>query len=203
AWEWSRPGNIGRSKAELNALILDIANLEMDEVVDSDSCIWSLSHDNIFSVNSARKHIDDHTLPSLSLSTRWCKVIPKKILLCGVVFTLGLVLRSHSFPPVTIGTSGCSLVMLQTSRRIVLIQSSQLLLKFKVIMEYLVKISKKARILELKQRHLKITVLTSYTPYPSRKIRRICACTPPKTTREQDPIRRIQRSLYAVFKLWK
>ncbi|GJS35745.1 hypothetical protein Tco_0534127 [Tanacetum coccineum] len=32
-----------------------------------------------------------------------------------------------------------------------------------VIMEYLVKISKKARILELKRRHLKITVLTSYT----------------------------------------
>ncbi|GKB24273.1 hypothetical protein Tco_0863674, partial [Tanacetum coccineum] len=41
-----------------------------------------------------------------------------------------------------------------------------------VIMEYLVKISKKARILELKRRHLKITVLTSNTLYPSRKIRR-------------------------------
>ncbi|GJV36914.1 ribosomal protein S11 [Tanacetum coccineum] len=39
-----------------------------------------------------------------------------------------------------------------------------------VIMEYLVKISKKARILELKRRHLKIIVLTSNTPYPSRKI---------------------------------
>ncbi|GJV38772.1 reverse transcriptase domain-containing protein [Tanacetum coccineum] len=33
-----------------------------------------------------------------------------------------------------------------------------------LIMEYFVKISKKARILELKRRHLKITVLTSYTP---------------------------------------
>ncbi|GJV31015.1 retrovirus-related pol polyprotein from transposon TNT 1-94 [Tanacetum coccineum] len=32
-----------------------------------------------------------------------------------------------------------------------------------VIMEYLVKISKKARILELKRKHLKITVLTSYS----------------------------------------
>ncbi|GKC82137.1 hypothetical protein Tco_1137854, partial [Tanacetum coccineum] len=60
-----------------------------------------------------------------------------------------------------------------------------------LIMEYLVKISKKARILELKRRHLKITVLTSNTPYPSRKIRRICACTSLKTTKEQDPIRRI------------
>nr|GEY14188.1 hypothetical protein [Tanacetum cinerariifolium] len=38
-------------------------------------------------------------------------------------------------------------------------------------MEYLVKISKKARILELKRRHLKNTILTSYMPYLSRKIR--------------------------------
>ncbi|GJZ84396.1 hypothetical protein Tco_0649735, partial [Tanacetum coccineum] len=58
-----------------------------------------------------------------------------------------------------------------------------------LIMEYLVKISKKARILELKQRHLKITVLTSNTPYPSRKIRRICACTSQKTTKETRSIR--------------
>ncbi|GKC19480.1 hypothetical protein Tco_1021630, partial [Tanacetum coccineum] len=36
--------------------------------------------------------------------------------------------------------------------------------------------------------------LTSYTPYPSRKIRCICACTPLKTTKEQDSIRRIQRN---------
>ncbi|GJX89942.1 putative reverse transcriptase domain-containing protein [Tanacetum coccineum] len=52
-----------------------------------------------------------------------------------------------------------------------------------VIMEYLVKISKKADILELKRRHLKITVLTSYTPYPSRKMRRICAYTSQETTK--------------------
>ncbi|GKB30746.1 putative reverse transcriptase domain-containing protein [Tanacetum coccineum] len=44
-----------------------------------------------------------------------------------------------------------------------------------------------------KRRHLKITVLTSNTPYPSRKIPRICACTSQKTTKEQDLIRRIQR----------
>ncbi|GJT83932.1 hypothetical protein Tco_1058274 [Tanacetum coccineum] len=59
-----------------------------------------------------------------------------------------------------------------------------------IIIEYLVKISKKARILELKRRHLKITVLTSNTPYPSRKIRRIYACTSLKTTKDQGSIRR-------------
>ncbi|GJQ93263.1 hypothetical protein Tco_0004402 [Tanacetum coccineum] len=53
-----------------------------------------------------------------------------------------------------------------------------------LIMEYLVQISKKARILELKRRHLKIIVLTSNTSYPSRKIRRICAYTSLKTTKE-------------------
>nr|GEX80245.1 hypothetical protein [Tanacetum cinerariifolium] len=44
-------------------------------------------------------------------------------------------------------------------------------LKRLIIMEYLMKISKKALILELKRRHLKILTLTSFTPYPSRKIR--------------------------------
>ncbi|GJR00589.1 reverse transcriptase domain-containing protein [Tanacetum coccineum] len=57
-----------------------------------------------------------------------------------------------------------------------------------VIMEYLVKISKKERILELKRRHLKITILTSYTPYSSRKIWRICACTLQETTKIQSQI---------------
>ncbi|GKA23466.1 protein MOR1 isoform X1 [Tanacetum coccineum] len=70
-----------------------------------------------------------------------------------------------------------------------------------VIMKYLVKISKKARILEFKQRHLKIIVLTSNTPYSSRKIRRICAYTLLKTTKESNSIRHIQRSEYAVFKI--
>ncbi|GKA56607.1 hypothetical protein Tco_0755679 [Tanacetum coccineum] len=70
-----------------------------------------------------------------------------------------------------------------------------------VIMEYLVKISKKARILRLKRRHLKITILTSYTPYPSRKIRHICACTSLKTTKEQDQYVVSREDLYAVFKL--
>ncbi|GKE25704.1 hypothetical protein Tco_1441088 [Tanacetum coccineum] len=77
-----------------------------------------------------------------------------------------------------------------------------------VIMEYLVKITKKARILELKQRHLKITVLTSYTPYPSKKIRRICACTSQETKKIQSPIRHIQetsirRIQYKVIKYSK
>ncbi|GJV00233.1 reverse transcriptase domain-containing protein [Tanacetum coccineum] len=70
-------------------------------------------------------------------------------------------------------------------------KKSSKLKKIRLIMEYLVKISKKACILELKLRHLKITVQTSYTPYPSRKIQRICACTSQNTTKDQGSIRRI------------
>ncbi|GJS39347.1 hypothetical protein Tco_0564390 [Tanacetum coccineum] len=53
--------------------------------------------------------------------------------------------------------------------------------------------------MELKRRYLKITVLKTNTPYPSRKIRRICACTHQRPRRKQDPIRRIQERQYAVF----
>ncbi|GJX41577.1 hypothetical protein Tco_0256567 [Tanacetum coccineum] len=53
-----------------------------------------------------------------------------------------------------------------------------------VIMKYLVKVNKKACILELKERNMKISVLTTNTPYPSRKTLRICAYTSPKTTKE-------------------
>ncbi|GJU79463.1 hypothetical protein Tco_1281828 [Tanacetum coccineum] len=58
-----------------------------------------------------------------------------------------------------------------------------------LIMEYLVKFIKKARILELKRRHLKKLTLTSYMPYPSRKIWRICACTLQETTKIESLIR--------------
>ncbi|GJS23911.1 hypothetical protein Tco_0452543 [Tanacetum coccineum] len=79
--------------------------------------------------------------------------------------------------------------------------------KRQIIMEYLVKICKKARILELKRRNMKKLTLTSYTPYPSRKIRHICACTSQNTTKEQiqytglevGSIRRIQGIRYGVL----
>ncbi|GJZ87717.1 hypothetical protein Tco_0659327 [Tanacetum coccineum] len=65
----SKPVNVGRTKAEFDALISNIANLKPEELVDSDTFIWSLSHDDKFLVNSVRKHIDELYLPSLSPST--------------------------------------------------------------------------------------------------------------------------------------
>ncbi|GJZ76875.1 RNA-directed DNA polymerase, eukaryota, reverse transcriptase zinc-binding domain protein [Tanacetum coccineum] len=98
--DWSRPVNVGRTKAEFDGLISDIASLEPEELVDSDTCIWSLSHDDKFSVNSVRKHIDELSLPSLSPSTRWCKIIPRKVL-CSLPFphvASGIFGFSHGMP---------------------------------------------------------------------------------------------------------
>nr|GFA28362.1 RNA-directed DNA polymerase, eukaryota, reverse transcriptase zinc-binding domain protein [Tanacetum cinerariifolium] len=68
------PITLGRMKTEFDNLILDIASLESDEIVGSDSCIWNLSNDDTFSVNKGRKHIHD----LLSSSTCWYKMILKK-----------------------------------------------------------------------------------------------------------------------------
>nr|GEX42657.1 RNA-directed DNA polymerase, eukaryota [Tanacetum cinerariifolium] len=77
-WDWCRPITMGRSKTEFDNLIIDISNMEIDDLVEFDTCVWSLSNDDSFSVNSVRKHIDEHSLPSLFPCTRWYKMIPKK-----------------------------------------------------------------------------------------------------------------------------
>ncbi|GJT43024.1 hypothetical protein Tco_0951739 [Tanacetum coccineum] len=67
-----------------------------------------------------------------------------------------------------------------------------------VIMEYLVNISKRRAFWSLNEDILKITILKTNTPYPSRKIRRIRACTHQRPQRNKAqyavsrrPIRRI------------
>ncbi|GKC56446.1 hypothetical protein Tco_1084044, partial [Tanacetum coccineum] len=77
--DWSRPITMGRTKTEFDNLIIDIANMESDKLADSDSCVWSLSNDDSFSVNMVRKHIVERTLPSLSPCTRWYEMIHKKV----------------------------------------------------------------------------------------------------------------------------
>nr|GFA46989.1 RNA-directed DNA polymerase, eukaryota [Tanacetum cinerariifolium]GFA47533.1 RNA-directed DNA polymerase, eukaryota [Tanacetum cinerariifolium] len=72
-------GSLGRSKTEFDNLIIDISNMKIDDLVESDTYVWSLFNDDSFSVNSVRKHIDEHSLPSLFSCTRWYKMIPKKV----------------------------------------------------------------------------------------------------------------------------
>ncbi|GKC02297.1 RNA-directed DNA polymerase, eukaryota, reverse transcriptase zinc-binding domain protein [Tanacetum coccineum] len=77
SWDWSRPGNRGRSQADFNNLLVDISLLNI--VNDSDSVVFSLSSDNSFSVNAARKYIDDFNSSNVLPSTRWFKTIPRKV----------------------------------------------------------------------------------------------------------------------------
>ncbi|GJT88426.1 putative reverse transcriptase domain-containing protein [Tanacetum coccineum] len=55
-----------------------------------------------------------------------------------------------------------------------------------LIMEYLVNISKRHAFWSLNEDILKITILETNTPYPSRKIRRIRACTHQRPQRKED-----------------
>ncbi|GJY28011.1 hypothetical protein Tco_0403778 [Tanacetum coccineum] len=71
-----------------------------------------------------------------------------------------------------------------------------------VIMEYLVNISKRRAFWSSNDDILKITILKTNTPYPSRKIRRIRACTHQRPQRKEDQYAVSRESQYAVFKLY-
>ncbi|GJV38573.1 reverse transcriptase domain-containing protein [Tanacetum coccineum] len=66
-----------------------------------------------------------------------------------------------------------------------------------IIMEHLVKVSKRRTIWSLNEDVLKITILKTNTPYPSRKIRRIRACTHQRPQRKEDQYAISRRSQYA------
>ncbi|GKD17945.1 hypothetical protein Tco_1207103, partial [Tanacetum coccineum] len=148
----------------------NIHKLDYDVLVKLEECWWKVNaHEKPHSLDGKITARDRLQTPKL-----------KRIMTLILILTVSLVgIMDQTTPDLA----------QKKSTKLVKYRSSGILL----IMEYLVKISKKARILELKQRHLKITVLTSNTPYPSRKIRRICACTSLKTTKEQDPIRRLRK----------
>ncbi|GJS53906.1 hypothetical protein Tco_0627268, partial [Tanacetum coccineum] len=70
-----------------------------------------------------------------------------------------------------------------------------------VIMEYLVNISKRRAFWSLNEDILKINILKTNTPYPSRKIRSIRACTHQRPQRNEDQYDVSRRSQYAVLKI--
>ncbi|GKB12160.1 reverse transcriptase domain-containing protein [Tanacetum coccineum] len=69
-----------------------------------------------------------------------------------------------------------------------------------LITEYLVNISKRRAFWSLNEDILKITILTTNTPYPSRKMRRIRACTHQRLQRKQDQYAISREDQYAHFK---
>ncbi|GKB86026.1 ribonuclease H-like domain-containing protein [Tanacetum coccineum] len=73
---------------------------------------------------------------------------------------------------------------------------------FQVIMEYLVNISKRRAFWSLNEDILKITILKTNTPYPSRKIRRIRACTHQRPQRNKAQYAVSREDQYAVLEIW-
>ncbi|GKB68105.1 hypothetical protein Tco_0929517 [Tanacetum coccineum] len=70
-----------------------------------------------------------------------------------------------------------------------------------VITEYLVNISKRRTFWSLNEDILKITILTTNTPYPLRKIRRIRACTYQRPRRKLDQYAVSSKDQYAVLEI--
>ncbi|GJY70467.1 hypothetical protein Tco_0474170 [Tanacetum coccineum] len=67
-------------------------------------------------------------------------------------------------------------------------------------MEYLVNIRKRHAFWSLNEDILKITILKTNTPYPSRKIRRIRVCTHQRPQRSKAQYAVSRKNQYAVFK---
>ena len=52
---------------------------QLSSLSGTDSWQWLIGNDSTFTVSETRKHIDDIILPSLQVSTRWCKALPRKV----------------------------------------------------------------------------------------------------------------------------
>ncbi|GJX91343.1 RNA-directed DNA polymerase, eukaryota, reverse transcriptase zinc-binding domain protein [Tanacetum coccineum] len=63
----------------------------------NDSYSWSLSLDGNYSVSNLRHHIDDYMFPSISPSSRWCKMIPRKLQMYGGLLEYGVTRRSRYY----------------------------------------------------------------------------------------------------------
>ncbi|GKC28716.1 hypothetical protein Tco_1036010 [Tanacetum coccineum] len=83
-----------------------------------------------------------------------------------------------------------------------LIPLDEHLATFRVIMEYLVNISKRHAFWSLNEDILKITILKTNTPYPSRKIRRIRAYTHQRPQRNKAQYAVSREDQYTVLEIW-
>ncbi|GKE90357.1 hypothetical protein Tco_1567832, partial [Tanacetum coccineum] len=83
-WDWSRSELGTRNISSLNALLVEIGNIEV--TLESNACVWSLAKDAMFSVGVTRQFLDDRFLPSLVPSTIWEKMLPRKVNITPRVF---------------------------------------------------------------------------------------------------------------------
>ncbi|XP_071740690.1 uncharacterized protein [Rutidosis leptorrhynchoides] len=77
-WTWSWTREIRpRNQVMLSTLQSDIGSISLSQ--GTDSWQWCLQNNSGFAVCDTRAYIDDRLLPSIEPSTRWMKVLPRKI----------------------------------------------------------------------------------------------------------------------------
>nr|GEY50379.1 hypothetical protein [Tanacetum cinerariifolium] len=77
AWNWNRQSIGSRNVAGLEALVSKLGHVSLSNRLDAWS--WNISDDDNFYVQATRTHIANGLLPSLSPSTRWFKLLPRKV----------------------------------------------------------------------------------------------------------------------------
>ncbi|GKA14978.1 putative RNA-directed DNA polymerase, eukaryota, reverse transcriptase zinc-binding domain protein [Tanacetum coccineum] len=76
-WNWKRQRLGSRNEESLEILKTEIGHVQVNDCPDS--WHWNDADDGVFSVNMTRLHVDNCFLSSLSPSTRWSKILPRKI----------------------------------------------------------------------------------------------------------------------------
>ncbi|GKE73522.1 hypothetical protein Tco_1535563, partial [Tanacetum coccineum] len=78
-WRWrlSHPITSGRCLDMIHDLEDELHSLSLS--TDRDALLWGLTHDGSFTVGATRKHINDVILPTLSVETSWCNILPRKV----------------------------------------------------------------------------------------------------------------------------
>lgn len=76
-WNWFRSDLGVYNDAYLRDMLNEIS--QVDILSDSDTCVWSITHDIVFSVGVTRRYIDAHLLPSLDPPTTWDKSLFRKV----------------------------------------------------------------------------------------------------------------------------
>ncbi|XP_071699047.1 uncharacterized protein [Rutidosis leptorrhynchoides] len=78
SWVWSWLRELGsRNETLFSSMLAELASVQLSNIEDSWS--WSLASDGCFSIHDTRAKVYNLILPSLSPSTRWYKIIPRKV----------------------------------------------------------------------------------------------------------------------------
>nr|GEY26716.1 putative RNA-directed DNA polymerase, eukaryota, reverse transcriptase zinc-binding domain protein [Tanacetum cinerariifolium] len=115
-WRWKKQNIGGRNVAALDVMVSEIGHVSFNNYPDAWS--WKISDNDSFSVHVTRSHIGNCLLPSLSPSSRWYKLIPRKALSCP------------PSPLVLTGYNGSRIRELQKNLKTVCMSSQRLLYGF-------------------------------------------------------------------------